>query len=115
MITRNVLFLCTGNYYRSRFAEEYFNYLAKINSLDWRADSRGLAADITELRNPGPVSKHALLELEKRNILPENANRFPLKASYDDFEKAVFIIALNRNEHQSLLRQNFPEFNGVVE
>jgi protein-tyrosine phosphatase len=39
---RKILFLCTGNFYRSRFAEELFNHLARQKRLDWVADSRGL-------------------------------------------------------------------------
>jgi protein-tyrosine phosphatase len=27
-MTKQVLFLCTGNYYRSRYAEELFNHLS---------------------------------------------------------------------------------------
>lgn len=38
-----VLFLCTGNYYRSRFAEYLFNREAKQHGLNWHADSCGLA------------------------------------------------------------------------
>jgi len=38
-----VLFLCTGNYYRSRYAEELFNHLARAEGLSWRAISRGAA------------------------------------------------------------------------
>jgi protein-tyrosine phosphatase len=52
-----VLFLCSGNYYRSRFAEVYFNRLAEQQPSAWRADSRGLALDPA---NPGPISRHAL-------------------------------------------------------
>ena len=37
-----VLFLCSGNYYRSRFAEHQFNAIADRDQLPWRADSRGL-------------------------------------------------------------------------
>ena len=36
-----VLFLCSGNYYRSRFAEIFFNWLAPQQGLNWRAESRG--------------------------------------------------------------------------
>ncbi|MSR59513.1 MAG: low molecular weight phosphatase family protein, partial [Planctomycetaceae bacterium] len=50
-----VLFLCTGNYYRSRFAEVYFNWLAAQRGSVWRADSFGLALDPN---NPGPLSGH---------------------------------------------------------
>jgi len=37
-----VLFLCSGNYYRSRFAEIFFNWLAEEKSLSWRAESRAI-------------------------------------------------------------------------
>jgi hypothetical protein len=33
---KQVLFLCSGNYYRSRFAEHLFNWLAPKASLPWR-------------------------------------------------------------------------------
>jgi protein-tyrosine-phosphatase len=35
-----VLFLCTGNYYRSRFAEELFNHHADRAGLNWIAQRR---------------------------------------------------------------------------
>ncbi|MBN2191381.1 MAG: hypothetical protein JW751_01075 [Polyangiaceae bacterium] len=38
-----VLFLCTGNYYRSRFAEAVFSHGASQRAVGWRALSRGLA------------------------------------------------------------------------
>jgi protein-tyrosine-phosphatase len=37
---KRVLFLCTGNYYRSRFAELLFNYRARSTGLAWEASSR---------------------------------------------------------------------------
>jgi protein-tyrosine phosphatase len=42
---KTVLFLCTGNYYRSRFAEVLFNSVAGTMGLPWRASSRGLALE----------------------------------------------------------------------
>ena len=38
--TKGVLFLCTGNYYRSRFAEVLFNSVAGQMGLPWRAHRR---------------------------------------------------------------------------
>lgn len=35
--TNQVLFLCTGNYYRSRFAEALFNYRTTTELLAWSA------------------------------------------------------------------------------
>ena len=40
-----VLFICTGNYYRSRFAEAVFNHRAGEWAPGWSAFSRGLAID----------------------------------------------------------------------
>jgi protein-tyrosine phosphatase len=45
---KTVLFLCTGNHYRGRFAEESFNHEAERVGLDWIApvtrSRRGTAA-----------------------------------------------------------------------
>lgn len=43
-----VLFLCTGNYDKSRFAEEYFNHRAILLGAGWRADSRGLTQNMIQ-------------------------------------------------------------------
>jgi protein-tyrosine-phosphatase len=34
---KTLLFLCTGNYYRSRYAEELFNHHAARGGLLWQA------------------------------------------------------------------------------
>src|SRR5579884_2286819 len=52
---RTVLFLCTGNYYRSRFAEALFDAVAVGRGLDWRAESRGLAIE-RGVGNVGPMA-----------------------------------------------------------
>ena len=48
---KKVLFLCTANYYRSRFAEQYFNWLAAQTALDWQAALAGAG--------PEPVGRPA--------------------------------------------------------
>jgi hypothetical protein len=53
--SRTVLFLCTGNYYRSRFSEYLFNALAQKCGLNWQATSRGLKAWMAA--NEGPLSE----------------------------------------------------------
>ncbi len=59
---KTVLFLCTGNYYRSRFAEALFNSVAGRMGLPWRASSRGLALErgvnnrpYIEVSDPGQI------------------------------------------------------------
>ena len=60
---KTVLFLCTGNYYRSRFAEVLFNSVAARMGLPWRASSRGLALE-RGINNIGPMAPSAVKALE---------------------------------------------------
>ena len=52
---KRVLFLCSGNYYRSRLAEILFNHEAAAAGIPWVADSRGMLA-AGELKG---LSEHA--------------------------------------------------------
>src|SRR5438067_2061883 len=70
------LFLCTGNYYRSRFAEILFNHRASHLRLDWRAESRGLK--IGWLGNIGAISPDAIATLEARGIRCATVERMPI-------------------------------------
>lgn len=105
--TKLILFLCTGNYYRSRYAEELFNFHARTEALDWRAFSRGLA-EKTPPENVGPMSRHTLKALREQGIVPEGAERYPLLCSLTDFDRAQFVIALKETEHRPLLAKKFP-------
>ena len=105
MKLRQVLFLCTGNYYRSRFAEEMFNHEARIAGLNWRAFSRGLATEPSP-ENVGAISTFALQALNDRSISP--AERFPVVCTIGDLESADRIIALKEAEHRLFLEQRFP-------
>src|SRR5687767_589715 len=90
--TRQLLFLCTGNYYRSRFAEALFNALAAEAGLLWRADSRGLALSPA---NVGPISSLALTGLMARGLEPEAPARHPLLATEADLAAADLIVAVS--------------------
>ena len=96
----NLLFLCTGNYYRSRFCEEYFNYQVQARRLPWRADSRGLAPDITVFRNPGSLSPQTRQALRRLGVALGAERRDPLSAQPDNWSKVHCMIALSRFEHQ---------------
>ncbi len=106
-----LLFLCTGNYYRSRFAEMLFNALAQEAELNWMADSRGIATE--GLNNLGPISAHAVIGLETRGIVPKVV-RFPKQVREDDLRSADMIIALNEPEHRRLLEERFPSWSDRV-
>jgi protein-tyrosine phosphatase len=106
--SKRVLFLCTGNYYRSRYAEELFNHLAKTEGLAWRAFSRG-AAEKGSPCNLGPISQFAREALEAKGIVPEGATRDPQPCCVADFDNAKLVIALKEAEHRPLIERRFPE------
>lgn len=109
-----ILFLCTGNYYRSRFAENLFNWLATKQGLDWQADSRGLALE-RGIKNVGAISQYAAEALALRLINLPDDERFPLAASEQDFESATRVIALDELEHLPLMNERFPQWADNIE
>ena len=110
-----VLFLCTGNYYRSRFAEEYFNHCAIRKSFEWRADSRGLQQNMSTLRNVGPMSSAALAKLFELKISPIMPTRMPLSVSIRDFQSATKVIAICEREHKPMMTELFPMYANVID
>lgn len=112
---KNVLFLCTGNYYRSRYAETLFNSVAATMHLPWRASSRGLAIE-RGVNNVGPMAVAAIESLEARGVRAvADFGRFPLQATPADFEVAHWIVALKEIEHLPLLQERFPAWAEKVE
>lgn len=115
-----LLFLCTGNYYRSRFAEYLFNTLASkasqtaAQNLKWIADSRGLAIEYG-IHNIGTLSHHARRGLIERGITIPAMERFPLPAVENDFKTANKIIALDESEHRPLMAQRFVNWVETIE
>jgi protein-tyrosine phosphatase len=103
-----ILFLCTGNYYRSRYAEELFNCRARSEGLAWCAFSRGLAEKGSP-ENVGPMSRFVLQALSARSIEPKGARRLPISCSATDFGEAKLVIALKEEEHRPLVEQRFPD------
>src|SRR5207247_10751106 len=105
---KTVLFLCTGNYYQSRFAEILFNSVAGRMGLPWRASSRGLALE-RGVHNVGPMAVAAVKALEARGLRGiADLARLPAQVTADDFEGADWIVALKEAEHLPLLHGRFP-------
>lgn len=112
---KTVLFLCTGNYYRSRFAEILFNSVAERMGLPWKAMSKGLALE-RGVNNVGPMALSAVKALEALGVrAAESVTRFPLPATADDFISADCIVALKQVEHLPLLQERFPDWVEKVE
>jgi len=106
---KKILFLCTGNYYRSRFAEEYFNALVETKKLDWKAYSKGLSQNMPSNNNPGPISVHALEALDNRKIKGKSLRRYPRPVIESDFMDYDRIIALSEAEHRPMLEERFDQ------
>ena len=112
---KTVLFLCTGNYYRSRFAEIVFNHVAGKFGLSWKAFSRGLFLE-PAARNVGPISVIAIEALDGMGIrAKDDVGRFPLRVTTDELEQSDFIVALKEAEHLPMLQERFPAWVEKVE
>jgi protein-tyrosine phosphatase len=106
---KTVLFLCTGNYYRSRFAEGLFNHHAERAGIGWIAQSRGLALE-RGANNIGPIAPVVLHALKERAITARGADRFPQQCTAGDLARANFVVAVKEAEHRPLMRERFAEW-----
>ncbi|MCE9562165.1 MAG: low molecular weight phosphatase family protein [Planctomycetes bacterium] len=105
--TQTVLFLCTGNYYRSRHAEAVFNHHAAAAALDWRATSRGLAPEFG-VNNHGFMSRSTAARLTALGIPQDEYLRLPARVSESDLAAAQLVIALKEAEHRPLVVERHP-------
>jgi protein-tyrosine phosphatase len=107
-IENRVLFICTGNYYRSRFAEAVFNHHAEALGLPWRAFSRGLAIHLVPqqfLLSPQTLQHLTARNMELRHTAPDRR-----QLSQEDLDGSQVIIALKDDEHRPMMRTMFPEW-----
>ena len=139
-----VLFLCTGNYYRSRFAETLFNlHTGHLPALPvevtpdatrprythlkprWRADSAGLAAHNYGYCNIGPLSPDAYRALFDRKIDMSPGLRPPRQVTVEELARytkaqtpthtAGRVIALKETEHRPMMRDLHPDYEDRIE
>jgi protein-tyrosine phosphatase len=104
------LFVCTGNYYRSRIAEILFNHLSNENSLHAQAVSRGFR--LNPGKNKGDLSPHAIEFLNRHNI--PLGHGIPTKLTEDDLQGAFKIILMDEREHRPMIKNFFPEWEDNV-
>jgi protein-tyrosine phosphatase len=108
---KTVVFVCSGNYYRSRFAEYVFNALAKERGLFWRATSRGLKT--LNSSNVGPISEYAVYGLMALGV-PFDGKRFPIQLAEVDLADADLVVALKQSEHHAMMREMFPAWTDRI-
>ena len=110
-VTKKVLFICTGNFYRSRFAEAVFNFHADQRKLPWQAYSRGLAIHWAD----GFLSPFTEAALAERQISVSHTGSGRIQLTENDLESADLRIALDRAEHLDMMEQQFPNWTQRVE
>lgn len=110
-ISPAVLFLCTGNYYRSRYAEVWFNHLATQHGVGHRAHSRGL-----ELwdGNKGPISPHTLGRIQLRGLSLDGTARNPVDVTRADLTTAGQVIAVKEAEHRPRMQSRFADLADTI-
>jgi protein-tyrosine phosphatase len=107
-----VLFICTGNYYRSRFAEAVFNHHSEALRLPWRAFSRGLAIHLVPpqfLLSPHTHEHLAARKMDLRHTAPDRR-----QLTEEDLSEAEVIIALKDGEHRPMIQTMFPDWEKRV-
>ena len=109
-----ILFLCTANYYRSRFSEMYFNHLAAAEGLVVRADSAALEMAKWRSYNPGELSIHTIEALAELGVAIKKPYREPRQ--FDPRRHSEMrLIALSESEHRPMVTRLFPEVLPQVE
>jgi protein-tyrosine phosphatase len=102
-----VLFLCSGNYYRSRFAELLFNHLVTDTALVYRAESAGLLPNC-RTHNTGWISEHTVEALRAREVAVPSLHRIPRDVTEAEIRGAALTIALKEVEHRPMVLERFP-------
>lgn len=103
---RKLLFICSANYYRSRFAELLFNHLAAQSHLNWTTESRGVAPELG-IGNVGPISIHTIRGLQARGVKLPSDIRDPMPLTEEDLKQANLIVVLDEAEHRPYMEERF--------
>jgi len=113
--SKTILFLCTGNYYRSRYAEVFFNAVSARFNMGWKATSRALALE-TGTANAGPMAKSAIEACKAQGIGdPAALKRAPGAVTEADLTGATRIVAMSDAEHRPMVLERHPGWDAKIE
>jgi protein-tyrosine phosphatase len=103
----SILFVCTGNLYRSQFAAAFFqSHLQAANLLDWRVGSAG-----TWTRPGRPIPPDAIQTAAKFKVdLAGRRSQLVDRKLLSDFD----LILVMEKGHKEALCHEFPEFCGRI-
>lgn len=105
-----VLFLCTGNFYRSRYAEALFNHQADCTGINWQAKSKGFRPHLAK----EDLSHWAVERLEEHHVPVSGTSSKPAKLTSFDLAESSLVIALYEAEHAPMIREQFPRWTDRI-
>lgn len=108
-----IYFICMGNYYRSRLAEELFSHYAGLYNISANVDSGGIDK-IPNPMNVGTIGTAVIEYLRALNITPRTSNRLPKNCSLKDLESSDYIICTYEKEQRKIFENQFPRFKNKV-
>ncbi len=111
-----VLFLCTGNYFRSRFSQALFQQLIEINPATGglQVDSAGLKVDPSS-GNVGPMAPEAISALQDRGVTVDPASLAePKQVTEADLDAADEVVAVDEAAHPPMVQQQFPAWENRI-
>lgn len=100
---KHLIFVCTGNYYRSRLAEILFRHYSGEESGRWTARSRGLSVT-GALHGMAP---EAVSFLEAMGVSDTESSRDPCPLLVDELIAAGHVVLMNRMEHEPMIGKDF--------
>jgi len=111
-----VLFLCTGNYFRSRFSEIWFNHCIVLLSLQDECIACSAGLNVTpDSGNVGPISVEVLSALRHRGIDVDSVNLpSPRQVDENDLLIADLIVAVDAQVHLPMVRSLFPDWESRI-
>ena len=113
---QTVLFLCTGNYFRSRFSELWFNHQIALQGHgdDIRAVSAGLRVT-SDSGNIGEMAIEAQIALQQRGVAVDPTQlAMPRQVTRDDVEQADVVVAVDADAHRPMVRELFPDLETKI-
>lgn len=111
-----VLFLCTGNYFRSRFSEQWFNYCAIKRDLQLKLIASSAGLNVYDGNgNIGAMAKEAISALNARGVIINiDSLALPHQVSFAELESADVVVAVDSKAHRPMVCSKFPEWESKV-
>ena len=111
-----VLFLCTGNYFRSRFSEALFQHLISEDQADDSLEVASAGLKVTaDSGNVGPMAAEAITAVRERNIVIDpDLLAMPRQVEDADLRAADVVVAVDAAAHRPMVRERYPAWEDRI-